>query len=489
MPRTSNRIWVALVPPLAVVRLWRSPSAIWLKLLGTLGEGLLTLIYAGLCILFLVEFTGLQIEWRGGYIPALTYRKTAPNYDALDSNRSQARVINQRSTSRLNTNAYWTAFRGPRGDGVYDETPIVTNWPKAGLRLVWRQPIGGGYSSFAIAEGLAFTLEQRRDEEAATAYDLETGAETWKVSWKGRFKEYYSEEGPRTTPAYSHGKVYVLGALGELRCLEAATGKAVWFRNFVTDYGARVPSYGFCASPFILGEKLILVTGAGGGRSVICVDKENGKPIWSALDDRMSYATSILATLADMRQLVVCGETRTMGLAIDDGKLLWDYPWRLERGPSPIAQPVVLGPNRFLLSAGYFTGCAAVEVLRTPSGFAANTLWQNKNLKNKFTSSVLYEGFVYGLDEDVLVCLDPTTGKRKWREGRYGFGQMLLAAGHLIVLCGNGDLALVKASPEQRIELARFRALNGKTWNHLAVAGGKLLARNAVEMACYAVGQ
>jgi outer membrane protein assembly factor BamB len=145
----------------------------------------------------------------------------------------------------------------------------------------------------------------------------------------------------------------------------------------------------------------------------------------------------------------------------------------------------MLDTNRFLLSAGYNTGCEAVEIAKSDSGFVTKTVWKNKFLKNKFTSSVYSAGYIYGLDEDILTCLDARTGERKWKDGRYGYGQLLLAGGNLIILTGEGELALVKASPEKHEELARFQAIHGKTWNHPAMDHGKLLVRNAVEMACF----
>jgi outer membrane protein assembly factor BamB len=345
--------------------------------------------------------------------------------------------------------------------------------------------VGGGYSSFAIAEGLAFTLEQRREHEVAAAYDLQTGKEVWTNSWPGKFTEYYSEEGPRTTPEYSDGKVYALGALGKLLCLEAASGKTFWSHNVLADHGLGVPTYGCSSSPLIIGEKLIVVTTGGNGHSVICYDKRDGKLLWASLDDQMGYASPTLVTLADQSQIIVCGETQTFGLRPESGEPLWEYPWRVMQKQPVVAQPVAISTNRFLLSGGYFTGCAAVEVTKTGPGFTAATVYKNKFLKNKFTSSVYWQGYVYGLDEDILTCIEASTGERKWRDGRYGFGQVLLASGHLIVLAGNGDLALVKATPEGHQELCRFRAIKGKTWNHHAIGDGKLLVRNAVEMACF----
>ncbi len=484
MPKHS-KVAAILFPPLWLFPIWRSSRSLWRKTLNTIGVGLISLLYVAFVIFLLIQFAGLQIEWRGGYAPALTWQKTAPNYDALELDRGRQRRPFPLFSGF--TNAYWTGFRGPRRNGVYDEGPILTNWPTDGLHLLWRQPIGGGFASFAIANDLAFTLEQRRDNETVAAYQLETGGEVWTQKWPAKFHGYFNEDGPRATPAYSEGKVYALGALGDLHCFESVSGKLLWRRNVLTDLNAKMPAHGVAASPLIAGNRLIVLAGAGRGQAVQCYDKRDGRLLWCALDDAMSYASPMLVTFAGQEQLLVCADTRTVGLGIEDGKLLWEYPWRVLHDQSPIGQPVILSTNRFLLSAGYFTGCAAVEVARTGAGFAARTVWQNKSLKNKFTSSVFWQGHVYGLDEDTLTCLVAATGVRKWRAGRYGYGQLLLADGHLVVLSGDGVLALVRAAPDRYRELARFPAIRGKTWSHPAIAEGKLLVRNETEMACFQI--
>jgi outer membrane protein assembly factor BamB len=479
------RLTTLLFPPLGLVLLWRMPGRLWRKFLGSIFIALFTILYSALVIFILVQVGVLKIEWRGGYAPALTWRKSLPNYDALERHRAEQSA--RLGDIALESTVPWPGFRGPNRDSHYDEIPIFTNWPDGGLKLLWRQPIGGGYSSFAIARGWAFTLEQRRDTETAVAYDFKSGRELWNCAWPDRFQEYFSEEGPRSTPTYDDGKVYVLGAMGELRSLDAETGKAVWTRNIVVENHGNVPSYGIAPSPLIIGDRLFVQSSAGNGKSVLCLDKRDGKLIWSALDDPTGYASPVLVNLAGQDQIIICAETRTLGLSIEDGKVLWDIPWRVLHNQMPIAQPLLLGTNRFLLSAGYFTGCAAIEITKTASGFSARIVWQNKNLKNKFTSSVFWQGYIYGLDEDILTCLDAATGERKWKDGRYGYGQLILASGHLVILSGDGELALVKANPERYEELARFQAINGKTWNHPAIADGKILVRNAQEMACFQI--
>jgi outer membrane protein assembly factor BamB len=472
-----------LFPPLGFWLLWRSPKRLRSKLLGTLGLALYSLLYTGFVIFLLIRFTGLQVEWRGGYAPRLTWQKTRPDFDALERSRQSHRAVT--STAPSTHSSYWTGFRGPRRDGVYDEQSIATNWPPEGLKLLWKQPIGGGYGSFASANGAAFTIEQRRDKEALVAYDLQTGTELWVHAWPADFHDYYSEGGPRATPAYSDGKVYALGALGTLTCVDAATGKPLWSHEVLAENHADVPTYGVAASPLLVDKKLIALTSAGHGHSVLCLDKDTGQTLWSSLDDVTAYASPVLVQLAGQSNVIVCCEQRTVGLDPDNGKLLWECPWRVKNSQLPIAQPVMLGTNRFMLSAGYFTGCAAFEVTGNTNGFATRLLWQNNNLKNKFTSSVFFRGHIYGLDEDILTCLDAATGERKWKDGRYGYGQLILAGGYLLILSGDGELALVRATPERHDEIARFQAIRGKTWNHPAISQGKLLIRNNAEMACF----
>jgi len=484
------RIASFLFPPLGLVLLWRAPQIPFLrKIFGTVGIALYSVIYAGGIIALLVFTTGLQFEWIGPYLPVLTWHKTMPNYDAVEaSRRTQSKMAAEPPPAIVKVQ--WPGFRGLHRDGHYDDYLIATQWPAEGLRPLWKEPIGGGYSSFAIADGRAFTIEQRRDAEAVTAYDVQDGRELWATTYPTKFDEMISGEGPRATPSFDDGRVYSIGGMGDLLCLDAKTGKEIWKLNILTDNRADVPYYGMASSPLIVQGKVIVQAGGPNGRSVAAYNKLTGKPLWRALDDPGAYSSPMLVELAGKEQLLVVTDHRAVGLEIQDGALLWSTPWVVKQRNRNISQPVLLATNRFMLSAGYGTGSEAVEISRTGTGFEAKPLWHTTALKNKFTSSVFLRGYVYGLDEDILVCLDAQTGERKWKDGRYGYGQVLLAddylAGNdLIVLTGDGQLALVKANPDHYEELAHFQAIEGKTWNHPAMFDGKILVRNAVQMACY----
>ena len=464
--------------------LWRTRGvSIGRKLLASLAIVLYTPIYALLVLAILWKFFGLQYEFRGGIFPNLTWRKTLPDYSALEASRA-AQKPETPSTNVSVASTYWNGFRGPERDGVYREA-IIKNWPPSGPPLLWKQPVGGGYASFAIAHCRAFTVEQRRDREVVVAYDLLTGRELWTNSWAAEFQEPLGGDGPRATPAWNNGKVYALGALGELRCLAAESGKVLWSTNVLDENRAPVLTYGASASPLIHDDKLIIAAGGPRKHSVVTYNKDTGKKIWGSLDDGAAYSSPMIVDLAGERHLLVVTRTRAVGLGISDGTLLWQFPWVVLQGNRNIAQPVIVSTNRVFLSAGYGTGCVLIEVAKSGNRFVPREVWRNKNLKNKFTSSVFVNGALFGLDEDILTCLDVSTGERAWKEGRYGYGQVIAAGDQLIVLCGNGDIAVVRADPKSHDEIVRFPAIGGKTWNHPVLSDGLLLIRNNSEMACF----
>jgi outer membrane protein assembly factor BamB len=379
---------------------------------------------------------------------------------------------------------YWTNFRGPNRDGRYEERAVKVNWPAGGLKPMWKQPVGGGFSSFVVADGTAYTIEQRRNQEVVAAYNVETGRELWTHGWNAAFSPDDTGDGPRSTPTWDAGRLYALGAEGELRSLDAKTGKLIWQKNILSDNGASNIQWGMVASPLIVDDKVVVLAGGTSGKSVVAYNKLTGARVWSSLNDRASYTSPMLVTLAGKRQILVVTASRIAGLEPADGAVLWTHPWDVSYGIN-VSQPLVVSQNRFFISAGYGKGAALVELSGSGKTFTTKAVWENINLKTKFNSPVIANGHAYGLDEGILTCVDLATGERKWKGGRYGYGQVLLASNHLIVTTDAGDIVLVKADPAGYAEVARFNALSGKTWNVPALANGRLLVRNGNEMAAY----
>lgn len=495
-----------LFPPLGLILLWLKRDAETdKKLLGSLGIAAFGVFYfillakVGAFSFFMSRPPDPEAEAR--YTELERHRAKQREEDAASGTANANQSVDAASVGNAaNPNAAasdsanavapaamrnsWTNYRGSNRDGRYDEQKILTAWPAEGLKPIWKQPVGGGYASFVIADGVAFTIEQRRKQEVVTAYNLQTGRELWAYGWDAEFVEQMGGDGPRATPTWDAGKIYALGATGELHCVDAKTGKKIWSKNIITDNGATNLQWGMSASPLIVDDKVIVQPGGKSGKSIVAYNKNTGAAVWRALNDTQAYVSPILATLANKRHILAVTANRIVGLNTDDGALLWEYPWDTSGGIN-CSQAIVIDANRFFISAGYGKGAALVEVKDNGGRLAASKVWENINMKNKFNSSVIQNGYAYGLDEGILTCIDVATGERKWKGGRYGYGQVILASDHLIITSDTGELALVKATPDSYQEVTKFAALEGKTWNYPAIANGKLLVRNATEMACF----
>ncbi len=512
-----------LVPPVGFILLWLRPwkGGIGLRILGFVGRAAFSFVLLILTLTYLVRLGILHMEVAGsGMVPIFTLRDPKADQAALEKHRAAQASLPapsnppadavvasaevppaaastgaepasaDKETAAPATRAYWTDFRGPNRDGVYAESALLTSWPEDGLKPLWKQPVGGGYASFVAANGVAFTIEQRRGDEVVAAYDIRTGRELWIHSWPTLFSESMGGDGPRATPTWHEGRVYALGATGELRCLDAATGKRIWSKNILEDNRARNITWGMANSPLIVGDKVIVTPGGGNGRSIVAYDKLTGERIWGSLDDRAAYTSPAVATLAGERQLIVVTADRMAGLRVETGELLWDFPWSTMYEINS-AQPIVVDDQHVFISAGYDHGSALLRIEKKDGGYSATRVWENRNLKNRFNSSVLHKGHIYGFDESIFACIDARTGERKWKGGRYGYGQALFVPGNgtdqarIIVSTESGDLVLIQPSPDSLQELARFSAIEGKTWNHPAIADGILLVRNTREMAAF----
>ena len=435
----------------------------------------------------LVTLFSMRVEMNGsGMRPIISFDDSEEHFAALEENRSQhySRLLPVPPPPAADAEPYWTDFRGPSRDGRYTQSTIRTDWPVNGLTPVWRQPIGGGYASFTVADGRAFTIEQRRDQEVVTSYDLATGRELWNQSWDAHFKETLGGPGPRTTPTWHDGRVYALGATGFLWSLDASSGEVIWHRNILEDSQATNLEWAMASSPLVVDDLVVVQPGGRNGWSIVAYDRHTGDVVWHTLDDVQSYTSPMDVTLAGQRQVLAVTADRVVGLSVNDGRLLWEHPWSPSMVPN-IAQPIVVREDQLFLSASYGYGAALVELTPRNGQIDVKTIWSNNRMKNRFGSSVLHDGYIYGLDESILACIDASTGELQWKGGRYGYGQLLLAGDHLIVLTEDGELVLVRATPDGHEEVATSAALKGKTWNVPALADGQLLVRNAREMAAY----
>jgi outer membrane protein assembly factor BamB len=381
------------------------------------------------------------------------------------------------------TGGDWPGFRGPGRDGVIPGVRIETNWSQSPPVELWRRPVGPGWSSFAVRDGLLYTQEQRGSDEVVACYSLATGKPVWRHGDATRFWESNGGAGPRATPTLANGRVYTFGATGILNALDAGSGAVVWSRNAASDTHTKVPGWGFASSPLVVDDVVIV---AAGGK-LAAYDLATGKPRWSGPDGGDSYSSPQLLTIDGVAQVLLMSAHGVTSVAPADGTLLWQYAWKSD---TRILQPALTSDGNLLmmaLTAGGGTGFRRIAVAHGAGGWTTKDRWTSLGLKPYFNDFVVHNGHAFGFDGGILACVDLKDGTRKWKGGRYGYGQLVLLPDQdlLLVLSEEGELALVAATTDKFTELARFPAIEGKTWNHPALVNNVLLVRNGEEMAAF----
>jgi outer membrane protein assembly factor BamB len=344
--------------------------------------------------------------------------------------------------------------------------------------------VGPAWSSFAAVGDYVFSQEQRGGKELVTCYRAATGEAVWVNQVSARYKDTLGL-GPRATPAYDRGKLYTQGATGLLQCLDASTGQTLWKRNLTTDANTGVPGYGFASSPLVVADRVIAFSCGGEGKSVVAYDRVSGEIAWLAGQRTSGYSSPHLALLVGVPQVLMVSDFGLQSLLPETGACLWEHPWKAKQYARCI-QPLLVGDDSVVLCATGATGSGRLRIQKQDNTWSAKGEWTTKSFRSYFNDCVFHQGYGYGYDGDRFACIDVQTGERRWSGKRYS-GQVLLIAdmGVLLVLSEAGDVVLVPATPERFSEIAHFKALSGKTWNHPVVAHGRLFVRNAEEAACF----
>jgi len=449
---------------------------------------LIPLVVVGTAVAFFqrVDFTGDMTP-----IPRFRWEESLGERQAnLQSHREEQAKAGKASISLVSqSDTDFPEYRGRKRDGVVAGASL-SGFDKTKVHEIWRQPCGGGYSSFALAGQGAVTIEQRGGEEVVACYEAATGKECWTYSYPAHFKETMGGPGPRATPTIADGDVYSLGAKGDLARLDGATGKEKWKINILNNNDNIM--WGMSGSPLVYDNVVVVNPGrqreSADGRAVVAYDRETGKEVWAAGSAQAAYASPMLATLAGRRQILIFDAVGLAGYDAVKGDELWRYEWKTANDIN-VAQPVVLPGDQVFITSGYWHGCAMLKVSEVNGQFSRAETWPNtpnRAMHCKFSNPVFYQGYLYGLDEGRLACVDAAMGKRQWKEKDYGHGQLLLAGDKLVILAETGELAIVAADPKAFRELGKLKALKGeKTWNYPAMVGNRVFVRNHIEMACY----
>ena len=379
--------------------------------------------------------------------------------------------------------ADWPQWRGPNRDGISKETGLLKQWPAEGPPLVWKASgAGGGYSSFSVANGKLYTMGLRGEREYVVAFDVATGKEVWATPHGSAFRNDRGD-GPRGTPTIDGDRLYALGGSGDLTALDARTGKIVWSKNVLREFGGSNITWGISESPLVLGDK-VLVNAGGPGASIVALNKANGALIWKSQSDKAGYSSAIPVEVNGTTQVVFFTAERAVGLDAKDGHLLWDYG-RPANNVANVATPIARA-NRVFISSDYGTGGGVVEI---KADNKAQEIWFTKDMRNHHSSSVLIGDYLYGFSSAILTAIRFDTGEIAWRDRSVGKGSLVYADGNLYCFSENGVVGLVEATPTGYKEKGRFRLAQGNlpTWTHPVVVGGRLYLRDQDTIYAYDV--
>ncbi len=450
----------------------------------------------------LFEFTGVTGELIPVFRARIWLKRLISKSNTVPSSASQAAPIRESARSPFES----TQFLGSDRNGIIQNQEFSISWEKQLPKVAWKIPIGAGWSSFAISRELAITLEQVDEQECLTAFELKTGKVAWSVKSPGRHSHPLGGLGPRSTPTIHRGKVIAQSALGIVSCVELETGALLWQQDLLKLAGIdqetseKAILWGRSGSPLVFDNSVVVPFGGKADsptlKSLIAFDLETGKEIWTGGDQQISYASPVLLTLCGVQQIVGVNEGSVTGHDPKKGSVLWSTPWPSKsNGDACSSQPVAVDDRRLLLGKGYALGSKMIELNCSghnsenepdPASWKVDTNWESTRiLKTKFTSAIAYQGYLYGLSDGVLECIDPKDGSRVWRGKRYGHGQSIIVNGHILVTTEDGRVVLIPATASgQGREIAQMPVLDGVTWNIPAVAGPYLLIRNAEFAAC-----
>ena len=415
------------------------------------------------------------------YLAAIVWLvATAPVHVAGGGNQDRGKPKTvERATSQtkqsplqFGTDTEWPRWRGPYGNGVLP----AADWNPASFdgsfKVLWQASVGKGYSSLAIKGGYAYTMGNADRQDTVYCFEAATGELVWSYAYSCGSGQY---PGTRATPTIDDGRVYTLSTEGHLHSFDTRSGKVLWQRHLVQDYGMASPRHGFTGSLVVSGNLIILNTGVSG----LALDKRTGKRVWAGKSGHGGYATPILFDYQGQRYAAIFGAQALSVVNVNTGVLLSSHRW-ITSFDINAADPLVVGRRIFITSA-YGKGCGLLEI----ESSSLNLLWQNKNIKGHYASPVYIDDYIYGMDGDVrygggrLVCLDIKTGEVVWSEDMGTF--TLIAIGDwLLVLDDRGTLRVVEATPDAYREIASAKVMQRGGFTPPAFSDGRFYLRNTV---------
>jgi outer membrane protein assembly factor BamB len=397
------------------------------------------------------------------------------------------------ATTRPGRAADWPQFRGPNRDGISTEKGLLRSWPAQGPKVLWSTPVGQGYAAAAIFGGKVYfnDYDEATSEYLIRCLNLADGKETWRFKEKRRIRPNHGIT--RTVPATDGTHVFSLDPKAVLHALDAATGKEVWRKNLVEEYGSKIPPWYNGQCPLIEKDRVVIAP-VGTSALVVALDKATGKELWRTPNPEgwlLSHSSLMPATLGGVRQYMFSVLQGTVGVAAADGRQLWHFPFKFNLSVSP--SPLAVDSERVYVTGAYDAGGAMFRVKKTGSGFTTEQVFVHapEEWNSEVQTPILFQDHMFAVGKKkrgLFTCVD-LDGKQVWDSaGKASFelGSFMLADGMFLILEGKtGMLRLLEASTTGYKELASAQVLDGHdVWGPLALSNGKLVIRDLKKMVC-----
>ncbi|HEY7169627.1 MAG TPA: PQQ-binding-like beta-propeller repeat protein [Vicinamibacterales bacterium] len=380
----------------------------------------------------------------------------------------------------------WPQWRGPNRNSVSTESGLLQQWPANGPAVQWTASgIGKGYGSLATRGDRIFVQGSIGNQSVVYSLDRATGKNVWSKALGGA-GDNDRGPGPRGTPTLDGDRLYALSENGDLVCLKAADGAAVWQRNILREFRGHNIDWLISESPLVDGDHVI-VTPGGPNATLVALDKMTGRTVWTSagLSDEAGYASPIAADVEGVRTVMTLTSRGAVGVRASDGRLMWKYD-RVANGTANIATPL-FRDNKAFFTSDYGTGAVLLELTAQNNEVRAREVYFTREMQNHHGGVVLVDGYVYGFSNAILTCLEFTTGKVMWRHRSVGKGSLTYADGRLYLLGEDNVVGLAAANPAGYTEYGRFHIADQgfPSWSHPVVSGGALYIRNQGTLTAY----
>lgn len=388
----------------------------------------------------------------------------------------------------------WPQWRGPQRDGRSPDAGLLKQWPAGGPKLLWKATgLGSGYTSVSVVGRRLFAMGDKDDASYVIAMNRADGQPLWTAKvGKAGAPGWGGFAGPRCTPTVDGDLVFAVGQYGEVACVDAASGKENWRKNYEKDFGGELPQWGYSGMPLVDGDRVILLPGGQRG-NLAALNKTTGELIWQSKEftDSIHYSSPIVAEIGGVRQYIQLTDASVAGIAAADGRLLWRAA---RKGSTAVIPTPIYHDGNVYVTSGYGAGCNLFKITAADGKLSAVESYSNKIMTNHHGGAVLVGKHLYGFsDSKGWTCQVFEAGKALWQDkGKLGKGSIVYADGMLYLRAedGKGTVALIEATPEGYREKGRFDQpdrSDKNSWPHPVVAGGRLYLRDQDLLLCYDV--